>query len=400
MKFGLRLGKVVGVDYRANTIDVILEHGGGFLQGVMVAGSMATTNSGRVEMPVLKTVKLPTVTDPTKSDGYNMVQFGDTNPIGPSNPGFQGPGTEKNYYHLENVNGLTLDLEDKTTCYTYAIVGIVDESSLKTTGVCLGFVYPFRNQMVFDPENVDTTNPNLPQVVKTAVSQMKGGLLHRTNSGVYWSVDLNGNTEWFHPNGTFFRIAETPTQAIDNTIHVDLTGANRKAVLADGTKTNMAFDATVPVGIDGTKNSTRYTYAHFEVVTAKGIVELDIDKLTGNVTIKTPKDESTAAAGSNTLTIICGGDAILESVQGNVTVQSANQNVTIEAANNISVKTDNAQSKSIVLAPNVNTDYLPLFTKLAQKFNKHTHMYSGGITSGPSEQLEQSSDATTVTVAG
>lgn len=382
--FGIRLGKVVAVNYAANTVDCLLESGGGMIYGAFVATPMATTNSGYSELPVLKTVAHKKM-----ADSYVI-----------------GRGAAKNndnLYHAENVTVDKTDLEDAESQYVYAILGMFDEKLGKNSCVVLGFVYPFRNQMLFDPEKVDTTNPKLDAVVKKAIKKMKGGLLHRTNSGVYWTVDLDGNTEWAHPNGSFLRMGEFPTKEEDGAYHIDLTGGNRKAEGTKGSYPNMRYDTLKNKGVDGKVNNSRKLNLHLEIVTQKGVVELDINKKNGDITIKTPQNLSDSKQDSNRLTIIAGGDATIQSVEGNIKVHSVKQNVNIEAAKDVDIRTTNKGTPSILLGANAKDgfDILPLFNKLMKKFNAHNHKCqgTGHDTSGPKPTLDLN-DATKIVKAG
>jgi hypothetical protein len=371
--WGVRLGKVFGVNYVANTVDVLMGCGLGTLLSVPVASSLASTKTGTFEMPVLKTVD-------SRKGTMDVIDG-------------KGGIDKENLYSLENTVYGKSDLDDPTTNYVYAIIVLMDENTGKDNPICLGFVYPHRNQILFDPDDVP---PNVPQYVKDAITKLaKGGLLHRTNSDVYWTVDVEGNMEWAHPNGSFFRIAETPTFDTDGAWHVPLDGANAKG-RNKGQATNLAWNTKLG------PNKDRKLYAHFEVVTEKGTVEIDIDKKTGNVSIKTPQNSADAdSADTNKVSIICGGDALLQTVKGNVTIEAVEKEIFITAKTNITVETKDNGDSSIMLAPGSSPDYLPLFTKLAQKFNSHTHRCpKHGPTSGPDKTLEQGDDSTNVTKAG
>lgn len=383
-EFGIRIGKVVKVNYAVNTVDVLLDAGYGVVFDVPVVFNLLSTGAGCYELPVLKTVAGSGQVD--TAGNVTAVVDADKEKI-------------TDLFHLENTVPGKVDLDDINTNYAYAIVAAAGEQFGKSDPVCLGFLLPHRNQIVFDPDNVD---PSLDPAVQTAIKKLKGAYLHRTNSGVYEIVDSDGNYEWFHPNGSFIRIAETPTQTDDGTIHVDLTGGNKRARNGDQA-TNIKWDVTKPVGVDGNPNSQRNLYAHVEIKTAKGVVEIDIDKETGNVTIKTPQDSSNADANNNQLTIICGGNATLESVQGDVNIQSANGKISVDANQEVTVNTDSGDNSSIQLGQNGDNgcDHLVLLTKLIEKFNQHQHLCtgSGHLTNGPTRTFD-SSDGTTVTAAG
>ena len=72
---------------------------------------------------------------------------------------------------------------------------------LQTDGgfVCLGFFFPHNSQMLFKDANRS---------------------INRHPSGVYTTIDANGNTEFYHPSGAYVRIGSSPD-------HEDLTGKDR-----------------------------------------------------------------------------------------------------------------------------------------------------------------------------
>lgn len=73
----------------------------------------------------------------------------------------------------------------------YAVVGCVAEFM-----VVIGFLFPQVAECLFAEQNRK---------------------VYRHASDVYWTIDQSGNTELFHPSGSFVRIGETPA-------HEDLTG--------------------------------------------------------------------------------------------------------------------------------------------------------------------------------
>jgi hypothetical protein len=379
--FGIRLGKVVKVNYGTNTVDVLMDVGMGVLKSVPVAFPLGSTKAGCVELPVLKTIKdlKGDVVDPTSGTTFQQEHL---------------------FYDENSMTG-KVDLEDGDTNYAYALVVAIDEATGHNRYACIGFLVPHRNQLIFDPDNVD---PKLPAVVQTAIKKLKGGLLHRTNSGVYWTVDLDGNMEWAHPNGSFLRIGEFPTREEDGVIHVDLRQGNKRARDKDDNPTpNRGWDETTQKGSDGKRNSVRKSQAHVEIVTEKGIVEIDINKKTGNVLIKTPQNATEATDKTiNQVTIICGGNATLESVAGDIKVQAIKGKIDVQANTTINEITDSAKNGSILLGQNGENgiQHLVFLEKLVQKFNNHKHNCpKHGPTSTPDKKLD-SKDGTFVTKAG
>lgn len=65
--------------------------------------------------------------------------------------------------------------------------------------VCLGFVWPHNSQMLFKDKNRS---------------------INRHPSGVYSTIDENGNTEFYHPSGAYIRIGSSEA-------HEDLSGKDR-----------------------------------------------------------------------------------------------------------------------------------------------------------------------------
>jgi hypothetical protein len=372
-----RQGKVINVDYSAHTIDVLLEQGCGIIYGVHVPTLGASTNGGMISLPVLKTVG--------NKAGTVLSYDGTTKQV-------------PNVYKYESLSSNNPDLDDPTSNYVYAVIDKLDANLGQSSWVCLGFLFPQRSQMLFDPQNIP---PGLPAPTTTQIKKLAGATISRTNSDVYSFTDVDGNYEWAHPNGSFFRLAETPTQPVDGAVHVDLSKGNRKSVM-NGKPTNMAWNTQLKKGVDGNLNNSRKLYAQLEVVTAQGTVLIQIDKATGNVVINTPMDTSSASSANNQVKIIAGGNVILQSVAGDVTLQSVKGQLTAESNTTITVKTDSAKQNSIILGPNASQlDNLLLYKKVADKFNSHKHTCTGtgSPTTTPDQQIT-TTDATSITKAG
>jgi len=133
----------------------------------------------------------------------------------------------------------------------YGIVG-----SYKGHPVCLGFLLPQVNQMTFKQLN--------RRIVRHA-------------SDVYTTTDKSGNTELYHPSGTYLRIGTTPA-------HEDLTGLD--------------FDALWKI----TKNTATAVYVHLTVANA-GVVKatLEIDP-SGNVALVNQGTLNATVTGNMTVT--------------------------------------------------------------------------------------------------
>jgi hypothetical protein len=315
-----RYGKVFGYSQKHNTIDCWLINTGGAYYNVPISSPSAGTNTGSFEFPDLSTI--------------NNIQKNALDFTGGTNG---SPTRTANLYAFENQNLNNQNLDDPNNSYVYALLGMVDAGMGRSQPVCLGFIVPENNQIIFDPNNAPL---NLSAPTQAALTRMAGAYLRRYNSDVYEWVDSNGNMEWAHPNGTFFRIAETPTEAVDGTVHVDLTGANAMAQSLNssgkytGTQLNTAWNTSTKTGSDGAKNSARKVYAHMEVVTEAGTVVLDIDRVTGSITITTPNNNS---ATNNQININCGGNATIISENGSVSVQTISGDIDLNSSNDVNV---------------------------------------------------------------
>lgn len=128
--------------------------------------------------------------------------------------------------------------------------------SYKGNPVCLGFLLPQVNQMTFAQLN--------RRIVRHA-------------SDVYSTIDQHGNTELYHPSGTFFRIGTTAA-------HEDLTGLD--------------YDALWKIA----KNTTTAVYVHLTVANA-GVVKatLEVDP-SGNVTLVNQGNLNATVTGNMTVT--------------------------------------------------------------------------------------------------
>lgn len=157
----------------------------------------------------------------------------------------------------------------------YAVIG-----SYKGLPLCLGFLLPQINQMTF--KQLDR------RIVRHA-------------SDVYTTIDQFGNTELYHPSGTYFRIGTAAA-------HEDLTGQD--------------FDALWKI----TKNTATAPYVHLTVANA-GVVKatLEIDP-SGNITVTNVGTLTGNTTGAVSLT---GASFTLHgalTVDGNLTV-NGNSNI-------------------------------------------------------------------------
>ncbi|WP_293372288.1 hypothetical protein [Nevskia sp.] len=98
-----------------------------------------------------------------------------------------------------------------------------------------------------------------------------GRYINRLASDVYTSVDKNGNAEWYHPSGTFVRIAEDPG-------HEDLTGQDFNGRWRVRRNTGRRPTVQVSVGNGGTEQASLTIDPAGNVTIATG----------GTVTLVTP----------------------------------------------------------------------------------------------------------------
>jgi hypothetical protein len=147
--------------------------------------------------------------------------------------------------------------------------------------VCLGFLFPHVSQLMF--EDADR-------------------MVYRHASDVYLTIDKAGNTEVYHPSGTFLRIGETPA-------HEDLTGRD--------------FDKLWKIS----KNTNKAVHVHLSVKNAGAeVASLNIDP-GGNIVEKNVGNLSADIGGN--LTASVGGNA--SATVGGTTDVTSGGNMTLTA---------------------------------------------------------------------
>ncbi|MDP3327209.1 hypothetical protein [Parvibaculum sp.] len=143
----------------------------------------------------------------------------------------------------------------------YAIVGSIAGG----TPIVLGFLYPQVCQMLFSDMN--------RRVVRHA-------------SDVYETTDADGNHEFYHPSGTYFRVGTSPA-------HEDLTGKD--------------FDKKWSIE----RNKDKAVHVHLELKSA-GETKVLIDAApNGNVTVQHVGDLTCETGGNATVTV--AGTTVLNS---------------------------------------------------------------------------------------
>jgi hypothetical protein len=141
--------------------------------------------------------------------------------------------------------------------------------------VCMGFLLPQLTQLTFQRDNFRVS---------------------RHASDVYSTTNANGDHEWYHPSGTYVRVAETPahedltakdvdqswaiTQNVASAPYLNVVVANAGSQVA-----NIEVDPSGNITINHNGNLTVNTKGN-AAVTVGGTTELDSS---GNVTIKAPQ---------------------------------------------------------------------------------------------------------------
>lgn len=206
----LRLARVVDTHPEDHSIDVVMLDDNSRFVGVQVLAMGATTNTGRVALP-----------RPTQT----------------SNKWGQSERTDRD------------------------AIAVCAMLAGATNMVCLGFLYPQVNGMLFERQNF---------------------AVDRHPSDWYTAIDNDANVEMYHPSGTYLRIAETAA-------HENLVGQD--------------FDKKWKIE----KNTSKSVHVHLTVAAA-GVVKatVNIDPA-GNIDIEHVGDLSTHTEGNASITI--DGDA-------------------------------------------------------------------------------------------
>lgn len=159
------------------------------------------------------------------------------------------------------------DIYDATMAGKRDILAVVSMAGM--TPIALGFLYPQVAQCLFAD---------------------KDRRINRHASDVYSTIDKDGNTEFFHPSGTFLRIGTTAA-------HEDLTGKD--------------YDKKWKIG----KNADKAVHVHLEVANAGSkVASVSIDP-DGNVTIQNNGNLQVNSSGN--INMQSGGD-INVSASGNI----------------------------------------------------------------------------------
>lgn len=156
------------------------------------------------------------------------------------------------------------DITKRTESDIIAAIAYFDSMRMP---VVVGFLYPQINQMLF---------------------KEKGRKIDRHESDVYSTLTKDGNQEWYHPSGTYIRVATTPP-------HEDLTGKDfdgkwkidrntDKAVHFQLTVKN-AGDQVASVNIDPQGNITIEHIGNLHIHSG-GTAHIESD---GNMTLIAPR---------------------------------------------------------------------------------------------------------------
>jgi hypothetical protein len=144
--------------------------------------------------------------------------------------------------------------------------------SYKGNPVCTGFILPQIGQMTFDRSNFR---------------------VFRHASDVYSTIDANGNTEFYHPSGTFFRIGTAAA-------HEDLTGQDFDKLWAIANNTDKQVFVNLVIANGG------QVKASFKVDPSGNVTLTAIGKLTatitGDIDVTTQGNLNAAVTGTMTAT--------------------------------------------------------------------------------------------------
>lgn len=194
-----------------------------------------------------------------------------------------------------SANG-KMDFDDKKD--SIAIVGVVG-----SLPVVIGFLHPSTSQMLF---------------------KEKERMVYRHPSDVYITIDPAGNTEVYHPSGTYFRIGETAA-------HEDLTGKDHKG--------NWKVD----------RNTGSMPYCKL-VVANGGTEQASLEMTpTGDINIIAQKDVNQAIVGNVTQTI---GGFVAANVTGNVDITTPKATVhgDVDATGSVNLNLDGTPNSIVTVA--------------------------------------------------
>jgi len=173
------------------------------------------------------------------------------------------------------------DITRRTESDVIAAVAYFDNMRMP---VVIGFMYPQVNQMLFAE---------------------KGRRIDRHESDVYSTVDKDGNMEWSHPSGTFFRVATSAD-------HEDLSGKDTDGNWGVDRNTDKRVHVRLQVGnggavkakisIDPDGNMAIENEGNVTVATKGGVaiaVEGDTEITTANLKINAPVEINGASLTHN-----------------------------------------------------------------------------------------------------
>lgn len=182
--------------------------------------------------------------------------------------------------HLAGVQVLTPFASSNTGCADLPSPSVGDQWSLtesRSLDVLAGVAFFERYPVVI--------GFRFPQVSQMLFADLERRI-NRHASDVYSTIDADGNVEFYHPSGTYFRIGESPS-------HEDLTGKD--------------FDGRWKID----KNTGKSVHVHLSVASAGSeVASIDIDP-GGNVTLTHSGNLAVNTTGTADVT-----------VTGNATVKS------------------------------------------------------------------------------
>jgi hypothetical protein len=182
--------------------------------------------------------------------------------------------------------GLPLDDTRWNLPSTSQIIAVIQ--SYKGNPVCTGFILPQVNQMTFDRTNFR---------------------VFRHASDVYSTINEDGDTELYHPSGTYFRIGASPA-------HEDLTGQDYDALWAIENNTAAAPYVNLTVANAGVVKATLQIDPSGNVTLTAASLTVNADTtINGNLTVIGNGTFQSAASG----TVPTGGGDVLSIQDGLIT---------------------------------------------------------------------------------
>jgi len=221
------------------------------------------------------------------------------------------------------------DLKGSPSRYMRAVIGVASG-----TPMCVGFLLPQENQISFPQKN--------RRIIRHA-------------SDVYTTIDGAGNTEFYHPSGTYLRIGEDPE-------HEDLEGADFDKLWKIAANTDKEVNLRLVVANGGTVKAT---------------INVDPD---GNIAIEHSGNLSVTTAGNATLAIdgnaevSIGGDATID-VTGSAEL----------TADGVTINSDVTIDGDVEIEGEVHSSGDVVAGSISLQQHTHPGVQTGGGSTGPAQ---------------